>query len=60
MAYGYQRDVSPVAWLAGNGLQVGEYQLTLSVLVDFPGGGQCVVGVLPGLVGVAGDRVGAG
>src|SRR5580692_9184232 len=50
----------PVARLAGNGLQVGEHHVALSVFGDVLGGGQGLVGVFPGLTGVPGDSVSTG
>jgi site-specific DNA recombinase len=47
----------PVTRLTGNGLQVGEDQVALLVSVDVLRGSQGLVGVLPGLAGLPGDRV---
>lgn len=40
--------------------QVGQHQVTLLVLGDILGGGESLVGAVPGLGGVPGDGVGAG
>jgi hypothetical protein len=50
----------PVPRLAGNGLQIGQQQVTVLAVGNARGGGQGLVGAVPGRAGLPGDGVAAG
>ena len=50
----------PVPRLAGNGLQIGQQKVTVLAVGNARGGGQGLVGAVPGRAGLPGDSVAAG